>query len=195
MFYMKKTELLRRTHAAFKALGDWIETLPDDVLFFKPEPAVWSIAENLEHLNISLNQSTLALRLPKILLKWMGGKSVPRAIYSYDELVAAYQQKLQEGGRATGKYVPQETGNRNTLITAWLYESARYEEALMRKWHEADLDSFFVPHPLLGRISIRELSYFTLYHTGHHFRIMQERREPTPVVSAMTDVVTIIQTS
>ena len=47
--------------------------------------------------------------------------------------------------------------------------------ALQTKWDDKQLDKYLAPHPLLGKITLRELSYFTIYHTEHHLLIIKER--------------------
>ena len=34
------------------------------------------------------------------------------------------------------------------------------------------MDNFLIKHPLLGKITLRELCYFTIYHTQHHIKII-----------------------
>ena len=45
------------------------------------------------------------------------------------------------------------------------------------KWRERDLDKYRLPHPVLGKISVREMLFFTHYHDLHHLEIV--RRAPS----------------
>ena len=36
------------------------------------------------------------------------------------------------------------------------------------KWQENDLDRYQLPHPLLGKLTIREMLYFAIYHNLRH---------------------------
>jgi hypothetical protein len=47
--------------------------------------------------------------------------------------------------------------------------------AIEKKTTDPHLDHFIAPHPLLGKITLRELCYFTIYHTLHHQAIINER--------------------
>jgi hypothetical protein len=38
----------------------------------------------------------------------------------------------------------------------------------MHTWSEDDLDNHRLPHPLLGKLTVREMLFFTLYHIQHH---------------------------
>jgi hypothetical protein len=40
----------------------------------------------------------------------------------------------------------------------------------LKKFSEDDLDSIRLPHPLLGKLTVREMLYFAVYHVGHHHR-------------------------
>jgi len=40
--------------------------------------------------------------------------------------------------------------------------------AALRNWQDENLDEYLLPHPLLGKLTIREMLFFTLYHDQHH---------------------------
>ena len=39
------------------------------------------------------------------------------------------------------------------------------------------LDRYRLPHPLIGKLTLRELLLWTLYHNAHHVQRIAERRE------------------
>jgi len=44
-------------------------------------------------------------------------------------------------------------------------------QALARRidrFSETQLDQLILPHPLLGKLTLREMLYFTIYHVQHH---------------------------
>jgi len=47
--------------------------------------------------------------------------------------------------------------------------------AIEKKSTDTQLDQYIAPHPLLGKITLRELGYFTIYHTQHHLAIIKDR--------------------
>ena len=96
---------------------------------------------------------------------------------TYEELVNRYQTKLRKGGKAGGRYVP--------AIISPDYGQARVVDdfsvsidhlyyKIAKRWKDDKLDKYLAPHPLLGRITLRELGYFTIYHTGHHLAIIKQ---------------------
>ena len=135
----------------------------------------WSAGQHLDHLIRSVKPLNQAFPLPKFLLGMLFGKT-NRPSKSYEDLVQKYQDKLGAGGAATGRFVPSPISfsQKNKLLQEYENQGKKLERNL-KKWSEADLDTYIAPHPLLGKITIRELLYFTIYHTEHHLRILNER--------------------
>lgn len=50
-------------------------------------------------------------------------------------------------------------------------------------WRDADLDRYLLPHPLLGKLTLREMLFFTLYHNYHHVQSVAARLRGAPVSS------------
>lgn len=130
----------------------------------------WSVAENMEHLILSVKPVNLALGLPKISLL-VFGKAI-RAAMNYDEVVAYYKSKLQEGAIATKDYLPTKQRSKDLLLQDF---SIKHETLInkLESWSEADLDKYFLPHPILGKLSVREILFFTIYHINHHYKTIQ----------------------
>lgn len=147
------------------------------VLFFRQPPEKWSIAQNVIHLVSSANATRVAYTLPKFILRWYAGRP-NRPSRSYEELVAKYKTKLEQGGRASGRFVPAKaviTPATETILRKFSISMQRLISVLQKKWTEEQLDQYIAPHPLLGKITQRELAYFTIYHIQHHQRIIGER--------------------
>jgi hypothetical protein len=161
----------------FEELADYCLGIPENVFFFHPSDSKWSIAENIMHLVISTNASTMAYSLPKWMVRLVGGKP-NRAGKTYDELVKKYTDKLLQGGRASGRYIPKKISpgyTKEKLLQQWRQTTNRYLDVLTNKSTDETLDNYLAPHPLLGKITLQELCYFTRYHTEHHFNIIKSR--------------------
>ncbi len=142
----------------------------DEISFFKRLADKWSIAENLQHLILATSTSALAFQLPKFIVKLVGGKP-NRSSRTFDELLAKYNKKLAEGATASSRFVPKPIEikfGKEKLISKWKKATAKFINALQKNSTEQDLDNYLVKHPLLGRITLRELCYFTIFHTEHH---------------------------
>lgn len=175
---MTKTEIIHAAENIFTGFSKTC-TAVDETAFFKRPGEKWSVAENVQHLIISTNTSSLAWYLPKFLVRWIGG-TPNRNSRSYDELKNKYYTKLSEGGRASGRFVPKPTEikyGKQKLLDNWNKATAKFINTLDKKRSEQDLDSYLVKHPLLGRITLRELGYFTIFHTEHHLNSIQKASE------------------
>ncbi len=171
---MHKEEIIKASKTIFNEFSDTCLQIPDDKFFSKPGEK-WSIAQNVDHLTKAVKTTRLAYLLPKIFVRTLFGKA-NRPSKTYEELVAKYKQKLAQGGKASGRYLPKTHFTKKlTLIQKWQKENENYLEAVELKWSDDQLDHYIAPHPLLGKLTLRELCYFTIYHTEHHLNIIKAR--------------------
>lgn len=171
---MNKEEIIRRSKEIFHQFTDTCLEIPDDKFFFQPKEK-WSIAENADHLTRAIKTTQLAYSLPKFLVRIITG-SPNRISRSYEELVAKYKLKLEQGGKASGRYIPKVSASKKfPLMQQWQKGNEQYLESLDLNWRDPQLDQYLAPHPLLGKITLRELCYFTIYHTEHHLNIIKAR--------------------
>ncbi len=155
----------------------WLDMAPER--FARPFGEAWSPADTVRHLTKSTVPVTRALKLPALALRALFGKGRGTSM-PYPDLVERYRRVLASGGTA-GKFAPApcppppDLGSwQQDLI--WRCQSA--VEALARvvdSWHDADLDRCQLPHPLLERLTAREMLFFTLYHYEHHRAIVARR--------------------
>ena len=164
-------EILKRSQQEFNRLTEFCIQFPDHRFFQQPAEDKWSAAQHLKHLIISTRTTTAAYALPKFLVRIVGGKP-NRPSLSYETLVIKYQAKLRQGAKASGRYIPgkiKASNGKNPLLTQWNKATRLYLDAIKKNWTNGQLDKYIVSHPLLGKITLRELSYFTIYHTYHHY--------------------------
>lgn len=114
------------------------------------------------------------MALPKFLLSFRFGKNNRRE-YSYEELVSKYHDKLDAGGQASAGFIPPlvQIGQKEQLLNKYNSEKIKLVKVL-QKWSEKQLSTNIAPHPLLGKLTIRELLYFTIHHNYHHLKSIQE---------------------
>ena len=159
-----------------------LERLRDDGLTFwadlpptkfaAPLGDAWSPADNVRHLIKSTTPVTRALLMPALALRVMfGSASAPSA--SYSQLRDRYRAVLAAGATA-GRFAPK-AARVPSDHAAWQRElvgqcrdSASDLRQAAARWSEADLDVYRLPHPLLGKLTLREMLFFTLYHFAHH---------------------------
>ncbi|CAN5308216.1 DinB family protein [soil metagenome] len=162
---MKKSELQERLKSNHSSFTNFLRNL-SDVIANHSMPGKWTPIQQLSHIEKSVAPVKLALSIPKFILSILFGKA-NRPSLSYDELIAKYKIKLQEGGKSTTRFLPDGTCDRIKLQDAL----DRHVNALSGKldsFSENELDKFILPHPLLGKLTLREMLYFTIYHVEHH---------------------------
>jgi hypothetical protein len=99
----------------------------------------------------------------------------PHQNRTYEELVVIYQKSLLNGGKAGSLFIPKNVsiGKKKILINDLTGLIKSLNEKIERL-SEQDLDKYILPHPLIGKISIREMLYFTIYHVQHHHKSVVE---------------------
>ena len=171
---MDKDEIIQASKNIFNQFTDTCLQIPDEIFFLQPTEK-WSIAQNADHLIRAVKTIRLAYSLPKFFIRVSFGKP-NRSSKTYDDLVAKYKLKLEQGGKASGRYIPKITTIKKfPLIQKWQKINEKYLESLELRWSDRQLDQYIAPHPLLGKLTLRELCYFTIYHSGHHLNIIKAR--------------------
>lgn len=155
----------------FDAVSKFIQNQPDD-LFEKQVHERWTTGQELDHLVRCASPVNLALSLPKIALRLRFGKRThtPR---DYDGVVKTYQDVLANGGKAGGPYIPPTVAlaKKANLLQKFNHEKQKMLK-LIHKWDDTALDNRVILHPLIGKMTIREILFFTVYHTQHHLKSM-----------------------
>ncbi len=166
---------LRKLHEASSTFWEGF-SMPE---FFTPVGSGWSPAGNVRHLNKAVQPLARALRLPRFALRVLFGK--PRnPSRTYAAVRDKYFATLKQGGGA-GTFAPEpsqahehDAGQRARLMSKRTELSQQLWSAIS-SWREADLDRYLLPHPLLGKLTIREMLFFTLYHNYHHVQSLATR--------------------
>ena len=133
----------------------------------------WTPAQQIEHILRAVRPVAMALLVPKWFLRWRFGKP-NRSPRDYEALVARYTEKLAAGGRASGRFVPPAVaGSEVESMAADLRKTVSTLGHRVHAWSEADLDRVLLPHPLLGKLTVREMLFFTMYHVQHHRHLVE----------------------
>ena len=135
----------------------------------------WSAGQNLDHLVRAIKPLQLAYGLPRFVLTILFGRT-NRPSKTYDELVTKYKTKLAAGGKASGPFIPPAVRfeQKDELIKRYSLQKQKLISKI-EKQSEPDLDKYILPHPLLGKVTLREMLYFTIYHNEHHLALLKNR--------------------
>ena len=167
-----KTELIDTLKDSNRRVIDWFtETSAPD--FFTRQGDVWSASDNVDHLVRAHKPIAKALKLPKITLRALFGKP-GKASMTYEELCQIYRAEIAKGAQASGRYLPhQQTpdsdaeAKKRDLLNQFS-NTSRELVAAAEKWDEQELDEYSLPHPILDKLTIREMLFFTIYHNLRH---------------------------
>ena len=167
-----KTQLVDMFRISNQRVIDWFTGISVEDFFARYGEA-WSASDNVDHLIKSHKPLVRALKLPKITLHAMFGKPQKPSI-SYEELCQAYREEIAKGAQASGRYLPDQENPDTTsearkreLLDQFSKVSAELV-SVVEKWDEREFDAYLLPHPILGKLTIREMLFFTIYHNLRH---------------------------
>lgn len=164
---MQRGEIIARLRKDHDSFISYIGGLSDRQ-FLHAAPQKWTAGQQLQHIYLAVRPVVLAFGLPKFMLRLLFGKA-NRQSRTYDELVARYHDRLENGGKASRPFIPRPVKfNERTRIVKGLKEKTDILCTRIANFTEEELDTLLLPHPLLRKITIREMLYFTIYHVGHH---------------------------
>lgn len=154
----------------------WVEAQSLSAFEKGPE-GKWTTGQHLEHLIRSVVPLNQAFLLPNVVYRLLFGKP-NRPPRDYEGLVSRYKEKLSKGGQASGRYIPPviPVSEKHALLNRFLKEYKLLARKTLR-WQDSKLDHYLLPHPLLGKVTVREMLFFTTYHLQHHLEILNEQYE------------------
>ena len=170
--YSKK-EIIAGLEEKSLQLIKWVSEQENDKFCISNDEK-WSTAQQLSHLTKSIKPLVMVLSKPKFILKLLFGTS-NRETRSYLTVVEKYNSKLNQGGVAPSPFRPKSyvVADKKRLLARYTAYSEKLER-LVNRYSEKDLDKYILPHPLLGKLTLREMMFFTIYHTQHHSNSMKE---------------------
>ncbi len=175
-----RENLISALSASEVDVADFFASLTPEELVMRADSA-WTAAEQLAHLTSAVSAVARGFAVPRIVLRIRFGRSRSSG-RSYPALRDDYLLRLAAGGRASAPFVPnrhdlptsQGDARRRELLARWHRANDRLQKALA-SWNEKELNMILLPHPLLGKITAREMIYFTLYHARHHVAATRNR--------------------
>lgn len=166
---MNKQEIVDKLIEHHQSFADYILSLNEQDFMFTVENR-WTAGQQFEHIIRGVSPVKMALSLPKFVPNLLFGKA-NRSSTDYESLVKKYQGKLATGSKAGGRFIPPEIEfNRRESLKNKLLKTVKDLTARVEKFSEAQLDEYILPHPILGKLTIREMLYFTIYHVQHHHK-------------------------
>ena len=103
--------------------------------------------------------------------RWGTGSGRSR---SYEAIVAAYLQKVGAVGPGLPEFTPAHITESKQQLIGKLKDINNPFLVRASLFTEKELDTYQVPHPVIGMLTCREFLYFTHYHTGRHCDTMKK---------------------
>lgn len=167
--------MTRTLEEAHNELFQWIEA-QDAKKWLEGPSDKWTSGQHVLHLVDSIKMLNKALRVPKFILKRKFGMA-NRPVRSYEEVATRYDERLKANlERAkefnAGLKVPSQKDKQRLIATLQIQNKKLQYKT--NKWSDKHLDTLLLPHPLMGRMIIREIIMWTAHHTRHHVSILKD---------------------
>jgi hypothetical protein len=180
---MDKKVIIEKLDSNHKHFANYIASLDGKSFCTALNNEKWTPGQQIDHICLSLAPLNKIMAPPKFILKFIL-KKANRQSRTYDELVKRYHERLARGGKAFGPFVPPFVdATEQTQLCTNVQKLALKLSQLLNRWNENEIDRFVLPHPLLGRVTIREMMYFTIYHVEHHESLTKRDLAATKVVA------------
>ncbi|MBT8375711.1 MAG: DinB family protein [Bacteroidia bacterium] len=171
---MTKDDIILLLDDKYTDLIKWLQNQPNDKWITGPE-GKWTMGQQALHLLQSTVPLNNALSLPKFILRLKFGKA-NRAVRPYEEVVKRYHEKLEKAKGKTYK------GSENMRIPSlkdkqFILDRLQVEQKKLqyktKKLSNKQLNQLILPHPLMGKMPLRELIMWSAYHVEHHTETMK----------------------
>lgn len=163
-----KSEIIQELEAAWLSVIHQCRQQPDEHFATPIAPGKWSTAQNIEHLCSSTFPLAKGLATPKLILRMTIGVN-NRTEKTLEGLYEKYKSVLATGVKAPAKFEPKVFSNeqKEELLNKFAYAKEKLIKVL-DKWNEKDMTKYILPHPAIGKLTVREMLFFTIFHTHHH---------------------------
>ena len=166
---MDKIEIADLLEVKHQELFLWIENQPIENWEKGPKDK-WTEGQHILHLVNSLQLLNNALSYPRFFLKYKFGIA-NRPSRDYKTVVKKYEDKLEENQSRVTKFnqnlkIPT-LKERERLLTKFQIQQKKLQYKT-KKISDKNLDTLVIPHPLMGKMTIREIIMWTAHHTEHH---------------------------
>lgn len=166
-----RDEIIHALKDSARHAEEWFRAQTEEH-FFTRHAETWSASDNVDHLIKAIKPIIKALKLPKVALQTLFGKPVNQS-RTYEEICTIYSDEIAKGARAGGSFLPlQEDPDNAEEKKAELLQHLSLEldklVAAVEKWQETELDEVQLPHPIIGKITVREMLFFTIHHNLRH---------------------------
>ncbi len=173
---MDKEAIADLIEAKHSELINWLQQQPGESWTEGPK-GKWTQGQQTLHLLQSIKPLNNALSMPKFLLRYKFGKA-NRPVRDYNAIIKRYQERLEDAKGKTFKRsenmkVPQ-LEDKNYILNRLQTESKKLQYKTKRI-SDKNLDTVVLPHPLMGKMPVREIIMWTAHHVEHHTETLKSK--------------------
>jgi hypothetical protein len=155
-----------------EAFEQWAAPLTD--LEFAERPnGRWSVGDTAQHLYLSARPVLRLMAGPReVFAQWDRAVEPSR---TYEAIEETYRRVLSRGVKAPVSMSPrpEDVAADKATMLARVTDTYRALADQVVNWSAEEMDSYQIPHPALGLISVREMMYFIGVHTRHHIAVLE----------------------
>ncbi|MBC7848848.1 MAG: DinB family protein [Chitinophagaceae bacterium] len=161
-----KKELVPNFLLTHQEIIEYVDAL-DETQFMRSEGGKWTAGQQICHLFLCLQTISNALVSKQSIVHKFG--TLERSLMNYDQVVAIYKEGLANGGKAQDRFLPPPVSvDERFLVRNSVRGMLQLLQLQLQNFSDEELDTIVLPHPFLGRLSIRELIYLMTFHATHH---------------------------
>jgi hypothetical protein len=164
---MNKQTIIKTLTEKYMLFTQFVDALKTEDYHFSYQNK-WTAGQQVQHMILCTKSLSKAFAMGAPLIIQNFGQT-ERAGRSYERLSHLYTEQLEAGGKAPERFMPgpaaPDVADWDTAtLTALVKNLCSGIESLS----EQELDSLLIPHPLLGKLTLREMLYNAITHVEHH---------------------------
>jgi hypothetical protein len=158
------TDLLTNKYSLFV---NYINSLTAEEYNFSYQQK-WTAGQQLGHIALCVKPLVQVYSMDKPIIEQSFGRT-DREKHTYEGLLNIYLEKLKEGGKAPARFLPENVPfNERETLCEILTKMIKELNVKIETFNEEELDTLLIPHPLLEKLTLREMLYNAIYHVTHH---------------------------
>jgi hypothetical protein len=170
---MDKSSITRSLTEHHSAFVSYINGLTTEEFVFSRDQK-WTAGQQLQHIILCVKPLVKIFGMDKFSIEQTFGIAY-KPSRTYEELRNDYHEKLKEGGKAPDRFVPEHAspGQQKTqgeTLTSLVKSLCERIDGFT----EQELDRMCIPHPLLGKLTMREMLYNAIDHVQHHHELTRK---------------------
>jgi hypothetical protein len=160
---MTKEDLIKSFAENHNDVIVYVNSLTDQQFLYNYNEK-WTAGQQLSHIYLTLIPFLKVLPSKDFILSKFG--KIDRPTWNYETVIEKY---LTTTLKAPSQYLPEKIIlQQKATICTDLQAILKNISQLLDQYAEEEFDTFVLPHPLLGNLTIREMFYLMTYHPTHH---------------------------